>query len=94
MIANYNAGTVRCLDDLIESAASSGLKVDKDNFKAFIKRFHAFLNKDLFDILYISPKADYLASCYAGLKLNDAHIALAYQETSDCKEVVKVGSNR
>ncbi len=96
MIVNYNAGRLRCISSFLGSLKDDGLydEANKSAYTEVISKFHQYLSDELFAEVYQRSKAEFLAAHFESLKLDDAEIRLAYQETTDVKEVVKVGGDR
>jgi hypothetical protein len=96
MIVNYNAGRMRCVSSFLNSIKESGeySASDKILYTDVISGFHKYLSSELFNEMYQRNKEEFLASHFDNLKLDDADLRMAYQETVDTKEVVKINGDR
>jgi hypothetical protein len=96
MIVNYNAGRRKCLQDLRELLAEKKIltKLDPKELADFIKSFHAFLEKEIFALLYVRDKASFLSALNGLLSFSDAIAGLIYHELLDDQEVIKIDGYR
>lgn len=94
MTVNYNSGKRQCLINLLELLKSNNLFSEAVNYSEFVNSFHDFLNNDLFVLLYINKKSNFIERTSEVFLLDDAKINLQYHDSYETKEVVKIGDDR
>ncbi len=60
MIVNYNAGKKKCSENLINILRENNIDIKNLDLVSFCKDFHDFINKDIFDFIFINSKDEFL----------------------------------
>lgn len=94
MIVNYNAGKAECLKYLIQNLKEAGLYDAGKNYAHLNGAFYDFLNQELFELLYKTTKENFFKKHGYSFDFMDAHINLAYLNSVDIQEVIKIDNQR
>jgi hypothetical protein len=95
MVVNYNAGIWECMSILKKKLTENGYNTHKSyNYSPFVSKLHAFLNDDLFTILYKKNKDQHLETVQSYDVLRDANINYLYHKMSPDRREVKIESHR
>lgn len=95
MITNYNAGEDKCFTNLLLIVEEENIFITRNKLKSFSKDFWKFLRYQLFEILFLNSKKNYLQNLGSIIYCDDnSYINLTYLKNETLKEDIKFKEQR
>lgn len=95
MITNYNAGEDKCFTNLLLIIKEENINIEQNKLKSFSKIFWNFLRHQLFTILFLDSKKNYLQNLGSIIYCDDnSYINLTYLKNEVLKEDIKFKNQR